>query len=84
MLQGTQYLPWGDQGHLSRQYLYCILLQGLFQPRKRKTTPQWVEESTGKRQEDRKTEGNKSKIEMRSRREKGIFGRICGEWEKKD
>ena len=36
------------------------------------------------RQEYRKTEGNKSKIEMRPRREKGIFGRICGEWVKKD
>lgn len=37
MLQGTQHLPWEDQGHLSRQYLYCTLLQGLFQPGKRKT-----------------------------------------------
>lgn len=49
MLQGTRYLPWGDQGHLSRQYLYCILLQGLLQPTKRKTTPQRVEEGTRKK-----------------------------------
>lgn len=49
MLQGTQYLPSGDQGHLSRLYLCCILLHGLFQPGKRKPTPQWVDEGTRKK-----------------------------------
>ena len=36
------------------------------------------------RKEGGKTEENKSKIEVRLRREKEIFGRICGEWERKN
>lgn len=47
---------------------------------KRRTSDFRREERKG----GRKTEKKKSKIEMRPRKEKGIFGRICRDWERKN
>lgn len=66
----------------------CIQNLGLLQP---PLTPVLTEEKrrhssfrTEERKEGREEEKKKIKIEMKPRKEKRIFGRICGEWERKN